>query len=77
MVGDVTETNNPTEDGTVATGNVGTVVSGVSIAITGVDATGSVGTVVQSKAVGLVGDEAVGQVGSATGFLISSRRVAR
>ena len=43
-VGDVTETNNPTEDGVVATGAVGSVGSSRTVAITGVQATGQVGT---------------------------------
>jgi hypothetical protein len=43
-VGDVTETNNPTEDGVVATGAVGSVGSSRTVAMTGVQATGRVGT---------------------------------
>jgi len=44
-VGDVTEINNPTEDGVVATGTVGSVGSSRTVAITGVQASGQTGTV--------------------------------
>jgi hypothetical protein len=43
-VGDVTETNNPTEDGVLATGSVATVGSSRTVAISGVQAGGQVGT---------------------------------
>jgi hypothetical protein len=44
-VGDVTETNNPTEDGVVATGAVGTITMGERfVALSGVSARGQVGT---------------------------------
>jgi hypothetical protein len=44
-VGDVTETNSPTEDGVVATGAVGTITMGERfIALSGVSARGQVGT---------------------------------
>jgi hypothetical protein len=43
-VGDVTETNNPTEDGVVARGSVGSVSSSRTVALTGVQAQGQVGT---------------------------------
>ena len=39
------QTNNPTEDGVVATGAVGSVGSSRTVAITGVQARGQVGTV--------------------------------
>jgi hypothetical protein len=43
-VGDVTETNNPTDDGVVATGLVGTPLAVIIVAISGVSASGKVGT---------------------------------
>jgi hypothetical protein len=43
-VGDVTETNSPTEDGVVATGSVGSVSTSRTVALAGVGATGQVGT---------------------------------
>jgi hypothetical protein len=42
-VGDVTETNSPTEDGVVATGSVGSVGSSRTVALTGVGARGQLG----------------------------------
>jgi hypothetical protein len=45
-VGNVTETNSPTEDGVVATGSVGSVALGArTVALTGVQATGQLGTI--------------------------------
>jgi len=44
-VGNVTETNTPTEDGVQATGGVGTITMGIRfVALSGVSANGQVGT---------------------------------
>ena len=44
-VGDVTEENNPTEDGVVAIGSVGTIpLTTITVSISGVSARGQVGT---------------------------------
>jgi len=45
VVGDVIETNNPTDDGVVATGSVGTIpLITITVLISGVSASGQVGT---------------------------------
>jgi hypothetical protein len=66
-VGDVTETNNPTENGVEAIGSVGTVgVDERFIALTGVEASGAVGTVTETNSPTEDGVVATGAVGTIT-----------
>jgi hypothetical protein len=63
-VGDVVETNNPTEDGNIAYGDVGVVGITLTVVLSGVFGSGAVGTVTHGKEVALTGNVSSGAVGT-------------